>query len=169
MAGKKKDMQSAIEVIEEDTGKKGKGSADNACPICGAPNGRLKCDKCGWSIEELGPDYSISGEDPVKTLSKAKHTFKAMKDELRNLREQNIALMTNNQKFAQLVESMEKQLKALRAEMGRKYVYSYNAGGWGQMGDIDRTRLDMKKKTVTVSDINNQLAEIMRLLRRYKK
>jgi hypothetical protein len=169
MAGKKKSApkKSAIEVIEEDTGKK-KAAPGTECPVCGAPGGRLKCDECGWSIEELGPDYDIRSGDPVTTLRRAERTFKSVKDELKALRAEKEALLTNNRKFSELVESMEMQLKTMRADAGKRYVYSYNAGGWGEIGDIDRTKLLMKKKAVSVADINRQLTEIMKLLKRYK-
>lgn len=161
--------KAGIEIIDE-TSKKSQYSKDNACPACGAPNGKLACDKCGWGIEELGPDYSIAGGDPVQTLSKASYTFKAVKGQLRELKLQNAALMENNQKFTELVEEMEKDLLHMRMETGRKYVYSYNAGGWGEASSAKMEKLKLtKKKHVTVTDINNQLTEITRLLKRYKK
>jgi hypothetical protein len=158
----------AIEVIDETSEKKKKAKV-NECPVCGAPGGKTKCEKCGWSIEELGPDYGIRSGDPVTTLQRAERTFNSVKEELKDLREQKKALLVNNQKFSELVESMEMQLKAMRADSGKKYVYSYSGGGWGELGDIDRKSLRLQKRPLTVSDINKQLEEIMRLLKRYKK
>ncbi len=169
MAGKKAaGRKPAIEVIEEDPGKK-KAEPGTECPVCGAPNGRIECRKCGWSVAELGPDYDVRSGDPVNTLQRAERTFRSIKEELSDLREQKKALLANNRKFSELVESMETQLRTMRADAGKKFVYSYEGGGWGEIGDIDRTRLLMKKKVVTVNDINRQLTEIMKLLKRYKK
>ncbi|MCD6496469.1 MAG: hypothetical protein J7K54_04305 [Candidatus Aenigmarchaeota archaeon] len=164
---RKTPVKTAIEIIDESEKKP---ASENVCPVCGAPGGREKCDKCGWCIEELGPDYSIADGDPVTTLQRAERTFKSAKEELIQLRKENKALMLNNQKFAELVESMEKELKRLHTEMGRKYIYSYNAGGWGEAAAARLNNIKLEgKKTVTVSDINKQLAEIMRILRHYKK
>ncbi len=160
--------KAAIEIIDETSDKKNK-PAGNECPLCGASGGKLKCKECGWSIEELGPDYDIRSGDPVTTLHRAERTFKSVRNELKDLRAQKEALIVNNQKFSQLVDAMEERLKTMRAEAGGKYVYSYNAGGWGAIGDIDRTKLLMKKKVVSVNDINRQLEEIVKLIKRYKK
>ncbi len=160
--------RSAIEVIDETSEKKKKAKV-NECPVCGAPGGRISCKECGWSVEELGPDYGIRSGDPVTTLQRAERTFRSVKEELKDLREQKNALLVNNQKFSELVESMEMQMKAMRAEAGKRYVYSYGGGGWGEFGDIDVKSLHMKKKPLAISDINRQLEEIMKLLKRYKK
>lgn len=165
---RKRSTKVAIEIIDE-TSEKKKSPPGTECPVCGAPNGRIECNECGWRVAELGPDYDIRSGDPVTTLTKATRVFKVVKDELKDLREQNKALMINNQKFSELIERMEAQIKTLRADAGKKYVYSYGGGGWGETGDIDTRKLYLKKKAVNVIDINQQLAEIMKLLKRYKK
>ncbi|UCD03314.1 MAG: hypothetical protein JSV63_01600 [Candidatus Aenigmatarchaeota archaeon] len=165
------EKKTAIEVIDEAEEKKKKGKV-NECPLCGAPGGKVKCKKCGWSMDEdLGPDYDPEEGDPVLAMQRSERTLKKTKEEFRNLREQNRALMINNQRFSELVERMETQAKILRAEAGKKYVYSYTGGGWGQLGDIDPRKLhiNIKKKTISVQDINRQLEEITKLLKRYKK
>ncbi len=164
MAGKK----AAIEVIDETEVKRRKKVTGNVCPMCGTPGGKTNCNNCGWGIEDIGPDYSVSSGDPVTTLQKARHEYGSIKLEIKEMKEQNEALIANNRRFTELVEAMEKEINKLRSEAGN-YVYSFNAGGWGKIGDIDKTKLLMKKKTVTVDDINKQLEEIMKLTKRYKK
>ncbi len=161
-------IKSAIDIIDESEEKRKSGN-NEACPVCGAPNGRLECEKCGWGVEELGADYSVSSGDPVQVLSNAHRTFRAVKEELKDLKKQNAALILNNQKFSELVEGMEKQNKTLRADAGKKYVYSYGTSGWGQIGDLDVNNLHIKRKTASVDDINKQLGEITKLLKHYKK
>ncbi len=158
-----------IEIVEE-TPRKKVYDKDNACPICGAPNGKLVCEKCGWAVEELGADYSIQSGDPVQTLSKASHTFKAAKAEIRDLKLEREALLENNRKFTELVEEMEKELEKLRMEAGRKFVYSYDEGGWGETCSSRTTKIKLaEKKRISINDINKQLTEITRLLKHYKK
>jgi hypothetical protein len=158
-----------IKIIEEVSSKKKPGKKDNACPACGAPGGRFKCKECGWCVEEMGPEYGGSTKDPVSAIMHARMSYTEMKNDIKSMREKFESLILNNKRFSELVEAMEGEVKRLRLEAGKRYVYRYDQGGWGHIDDIDRAKLHIKKKVITVTDINKQLMEIMRLLRKYKK
>lgn len=157
-----------IEIVEGDTAKKIKEPVDKACPACGNPGGMIKCSKCDWSVEQMEPDFGGSSRDPVSAIMHARLSFSDIKKENDDLKKKTDPLIANNRKFSELVESMEEEIKRLRTEAGKKYVYRYEQGGWGQINKIDREKLHLKKE-VTVDDINRQLNEIMRILKKYKK
>ncbi|MFH0956855.1 MAG: hypothetical protein V1813_03260 [Candidatus Aenigmatarchaeota archaeon] len=159
---------SAIEVVEEIGPDARSPEDDTSCPVCGAPNGKLACGKCGWGVEDLAPQFSENILDPVTTMRDARLSFKRMKDEISTLKNINQLLLQNNQRFTDLVEVMRALVSRLCAEAGKKYVYSYAEGGWGEAGADGKMTLALKKE-VTVEDINKQLAEIVRLISRYGK
>ena len=164
MAGKPK-----IEVIEEDRTNSKAVPKGNACPICGAPGGKTACEKCGWSLAELEPDFGPTTKDPLSTIMHARISYAQIKKELQDIKDRIEPLLNNNQRFSELVEAMEAEIKTLRMQSGKKFVYRYNQGGWGQVDDLDKSKLFIQRKTATVDDINRQLMEIMRLLKKYKK
>jgi hypothetical protein len=161
--------RSGIRIIEEG-GKKKKAPAGKPCPVCGAPNGLRHCDKCGWSIEDVpDPMFSPLVGDPVSTLRDARMGYKALREELKGLKEKSRLLAANNEKFAELVEVMGNLISRLRADAGKKYAYSYGRGGWGEAGKEGGSAIYLKKKRMTVEEINRQLMEITHLINRYKK
>ena len=100
-----------IEIIEEDSGPKKRKDRSKDCPICGAPNGLQKCEKCGWGIEDdLEPIFGMDA-DPVTTLLDARMSFVSIRKEVRELKERNRLLMENNQKFAELIELICQQAR----------------------------------------------------------
>lgn len=161
--------KTGISLVDESPGRKKKPAKGGKCPVCGSPGGKFGCESCGWGMEELGPDFRDSLKDPVSTIMHARLSYSDMKKENAELKKKTESLLFNNSRFSELVEAMENDIKILKTEAGKKYVYSYGMGGWRRIDDIDRTKLRLKTKGVTVSDINNQLREILRLLRKYEK
>jgi hypothetical protein len=159
--------KSAVEVVEQIGPDSRKAEDDTSCPVCGAPNGKFACRKCGWGVEDLAPKFSESVLDPVTTIMDARIGYKKMKDEATRLQALNQLLTQNNQKFVELVEIMRELITRLCAEAGKKYVYSYGEGGWGEAGADGKMTIALKKE-VTVEDVNRQLAEISRLISRYR-
>ena len=164
MAGKAR-----IEVIEEDRTQATSAPRGNACPVCGEPGGKKECSKCGWGLEELGPEFGQTTKDPVSTIMHARMSYATIKKELEAIKDKIDPLLVNNKHFSELVEAMEAEIKDLRMRSGKKFVYRYNQGGWGQVDDLDASKLFINKKTATVDYINRQLMEIMRLLKKYKR
>ncbi len=144
-------------------------SNDNRCPICGAPGGKYSCKECGWCSDDAKPVFSDSLDDPVSTITKAKQSYMQMKRENNDLRQRLKTIMLNNNKFSELVEAMEKEIERIRSVKDETYAYNYGEGGWGEVDEADKDSIHLKEKEVTFEDINNQLMEIMRLLKKYKK
>lgn len=142
---------------------------ENKCPLCGAPGGKEKCAECGWSIEELGEVFSGSMNDPLTTLINAKEKFLSLKQDNKRLEDSMKSLVMNNNKFSELVQAMEVEIQRMRSAKKVRYGYKYGEGGWGEIEGSDPEKLHLKKKEVTVDDLNDQLHEIMRLLKKYGK
>jgi hypothetical protein len=160
--------KSGIEIIEEGSGSKKKAEKGRECPVCGAPNGLLKCDKCGWGIEEDMEPLFGTDADPVTTLRDARMSFVSIKKEAMQMKEKNRLLLENNRRFADLVEIMGNLIAKLRVDAGKRYSYSFNEGGWGESGKDGKSAIKLAKH-VTVEDINKQLMEITHLINKYKK
>ena len=161
--------RSGIELIEETGGRQEKRDKSNDCPVCGAPGGLEKCEKCGWGVEEyIDPAFSDKLADPVSTLRDARMGYRSMKEDISKLKETNKLLIENNHKFAELVETMAGTVSKLRTEAGKKYVYSFGEGGWGEAGKDGKSAIRLGKQ-VSVDDINRQLMEITHLINKYKK
>jgi hypothetical protein len=141
----------------------------NKCPVCGAPGGKERCVECGWSVEELEGVFSDSLKDPVTTLINAKERFIALKQEKKRLEDQVKPLIINNNKFSELVQAMEGEIQRVKSAKKINYAYNYGEGGWGEVDESDPKKLHLKKKKITVDDLNNQLREIMRLINKYGK
>ncbi|MBN2330190.1 MAG: hypothetical protein JXC85_00065 [Candidatus Aenigmarchaeota archaeon] len=146
-----------------------KGAAGNKCPVCGAPGGKQRCAECGWSVEELGAVFSDSLKDPVTTLINAKEKFLSLKQDKKRLEENVKSLMINNNKFSELVQAMAAEIQRIKSVKKIKYGYNYGEGGWGEIDESDTDKLHLKKKKITVDDLNNQLLGIMRMLDKYGK
>lgn len=160
--------KSAVEVVEDMGPDSRRNWEDSSCPACGAPNGRVKCQKCGWGAEDLEPRFSDTVTDPVATIRDARIEFKNMKEEAAELRKKNELLVQNNRKFSELVEVMEQAISRQNEESGKRYAYSYAGGGWGEKG-ADGKMLIHLRSDVTVQEINRQLAEILGLIGKYRK
>jgi len=147
---------------------------ENLCPVCGEPSGKERCDKCGWRVEDLGRDYS-DVRDPTLTLMNAKLTYSAMKRENIEMARTTGRLLENNERLTELVLILEEKMKRLRdksielAQNPKKFFYEYEKGGWREIQESDKNKLEMKTDGITVEDINRQLEEIMRLIRVHKK
>ena len=141
----------------------------NKCPVCGAPGGKERCVECGWSVEELGAVFSDSLKDPVTTLINAKERFVALKADKKRLEDHVKSLIINNDKFSELVLAMEGEIQRVKSVKKMKYGYDYGEGGWGEIDESDPDKLHLKKKKITVDDLNDQLVELMRLLKKYGK
>ena len=94
--------KTGIKLIDE---YKKKPSKKGACPVCGAPGGKYKCEECDWGVEELGKEYSTSLKDPVSTIMEARFNYSALKKERNELDEKVKGLIENNKKLSELVEA----------------------------------------------------------------
>lgn len=107
-------------------------------------------------------------DDPHDTLRKDKAIFKKLREENANLKEEVRRLSKNNEKLVKLAEIMEDKIKKLTEEIKKNYVYSYEKGGWIEKKAMDRSKVEVAPSQLSVDTINNQLAEILRMIKNYK-
>jgi hypothetical protein len=111
---------------------------------------------------------AASVTNPAETLRKDKDLFRKVKKDNDQLREENRKLVKNNDTLVKLVEFMEEKIKGLRVDMKENYVYSYEHGGWLEKGALDKGRIELAPESLNVDSINNQLAEILRMIEKHK-
>jgi hypothetical protein len=106
--------------------------------------------------------------DPVTTLTKARSSIRGLKASNRKLSKRADLLLKNNSKFAELVMVLERKVKALMEEQAKVYKYSYGRG-WIEKDLADPKKLKIVKADVSVQEINAQLEEILRLIKRHSQ
>ena len=110
-----------------------------------------------------------SGGDPIKMLAEARAAIRELKARERSRRDpssRDNLLIRNNSKFAELVLVLERKVKALTEENAKIYKYSYGRG-WIEKDSADPKKLKIVKSKVSVQEINCQLEEIVRLIRKH--
>lgn len=111
----------------------------------------------------------FSKEDPRKILKRDKIIVSGLRRENEELKLQVEKLLKNNQKLAKLAELMEGKIKKLTEDMRKNYVYSYEHGGWVEKGSLDRGKVEIAPSMLSVDSINNQLSEILRMIKKTQK
>ncbi|GEM_PF-4162608 len=111
-------------------------------------------------------------EDVAKLITQLKEdtrTVKKLKKENLELRDQVNGLLQNNDKFTALVESLDNRLKEANEVVPGRFEYHFMEGGWQQRGSLKKHKIELTKKKVDIQNINAQLEEIIRLLKKNKK
>jgi len=106
--------------------------------------------------------------DPKKVLQKDKEIFKKLKLENTTLKLENTKLLKNNEGLVKLVELMEDKIKKLTEDMRKNYVYSFEHGGWVEKNAMDQGRIELAPSQLNIDSINNQLAEILKMVERHR-
>jgi len=106
--------------------------------------------------------------NPKEVLKKDKDIFKKLKKENAVMKEELRKITKNNENLVKLVEVMEEKVRKLTEDMSKNYVYSYEHGGWVEKEALDQGRIELAPSQVSVDSINNQLAEILRMIERCK-
>jgi hypothetical protein len=107
--------------------------------------------------------------DMIEKLKKDHALVMEMKQENSLLREKISGLVRNNEKMVDLVKKVdEKERKAFPMPQERM-IYSFQAGGMVKKGQLERDRLDLHRKKLTLQEINDQLNEIVAMLERSGK
>ena len=107
----------------------------------------------------------ILNDDPIKTLKKTKRLISKLKKENKILREQIKILMRNNKTLTELVEVLEEKILKLTEDLPKKYLYSYERGGWIEKDSLDKRRIELKEEKLSLVKINEQLSEMIRLMK----
>ena len=111
---------------------------------------------------------ATSTEDPKEILKRDRKIFRKLSRENTKLKEEIRKLTKNNKKFVSLVEVMEEKVRKLTEDVKKNYVYSYEQGGWIERGSMKKGKVEIAPSQLTVDSINNQLAEILRMIERYR-
>lgn len=122
----------------------------------------------------MGLDYwerilaATSTEDPKEILKRDRKIFKKLTKDNAKLKEEVRKLAKNNKRFVRLVEVMEEKVRKLTEDVKRNYVYSYEQGGWIEKGLLKKGKIELTPSQLSVDSINNQLAEILRMIERHR-
>jgi hypothetical protein len=114
----------------------------------------------------------IAGDEisPSDRLRRDKTIVLGLRTKNRELKSQIKELLANNQKLVEVIEVLDEKIGKLTQDMEKTHQYSFTEGGWIENGSISKRNLELRKKdSVSVSDINTQLKEILRLIDKYKK
>ena len=109
-----------------------------------------------------------STENPKEILKRDKEIFKKLSEENSKLKENLRKLTKNNEKFVKLVEVMEEKVRKLTEDVKKNYIYSYEKGGWIEKGSLDKGKIEFAPSQLSVDSINNQLAEILRMIEKHR-
>ncbi len=111
----------------------------------------------------------FSKDDPKKVLERDRIIFSDLRRENEELKLEVEKLLKNNQELAKLAEILEEKIMKLTEDMRKEYVYSYEKGGWVEKGSIEKGKIEIAPSMLSVDTINNQLAEILRMIRKHRK
>jgi len=111
----------------------------------------------------------FSKEDPKKTLERDRIIVSELRRENEELKFQVEKIMKNNQELAKLAEVLEGKIEKLTEDMKKTYVYSYEKGGWVEKGALEKGKIEIAPSMLSVDTINNQLSEILRMIKKHRK
>lgn len=111
---------------------------------------------------------ATSTEDPKEILKRDRKIFKKLTKDNTKLKEEVRKLAKNNKSFVRLVEVMGEKVRKLTEDVKRNYVYSYEQGGWIEKGLLKKGKIELTPSQLSVDSINNQLAEILRMIERHR-
>jgi len=123
-------------------------------------------EKIDEMIEETKKE--VFPDDPREILKKDRIIVSRLKRENEELKLQVEKLLKNNQKLTELVKLMEEKIKTLTEDMKKSYMYSYEKGGWIEQGALDEGKIKVAPSMLDVDTINNQLSEILRMIRKHR-
>jgi uncharacterized membrane protein len=109
-----------------------------------------------------------TSDDPKEILKRDKEIFDELRKENASLKEDVRRIAKSNENFVKLVEMMEEKVKKLTEDVRKSYVYSYEKGGWMEKEALDEGKIELAPSQLSVDSINNQLAEILRMIERYR-
>lgn len=116
--------------------------------------------------ETMGEDYAL------KSFRKGKEKALELKGENKALKERVELLLKNNTIMMELIETFEVRMRELKSQLdfAENFVYSFEKGGWAEREALNKKKAEVSdSKKLSVSSINKQLEEILRLLAYNKK
>jgi len=107
----------------------------------------------------------ITNEDSIKILKKTKRLISKLKKENKILKEEIKLFLRNNKTLTELIGVLEEKILKSTEERPKKYVYSYERGGWIEEDSMDKRKIKLKGEKLSLDVINEQLSEMIRLMK----
>jgi hypothetical protein len=112
----------------------------------------------------------IYAEDPFSLLKRDKEVVSGLKKKNAELTERVNTLLETNNRMVELVEVLDEKIRKLNDDFAKRYRYSYEDGGWIEIDGLRKRRIELERDPkVSITNINGQLEEIIRLLEKNKK
>lgn len=114
--------------------------------------------------------HDLADDETAAILRKGKSMIRDLKRKNTKMKQDLKLLANNNKAMEKLIEVLEDRVKKLTADMAKRYVYSYEDGGWLVKGSMKKRKAKIKGyKDVQLDSINAQLEEILRLIMKHKR
>jgi hypothetical protein len=112
----------------------------------------------------------IMAEDPFSLLKRDKEVVSGLKKKNVELTERVNTLLETNKRMVELIEILDEKIRKLNDDFAKRYRYSYEDGGWIEVDGLRKRRIELERDPkVSITNINGQLEEIIRLLEKNKK
>ena len=105
-------------------------------------------------------------KDIVQKLEEDHKSALRMKRENQRLRKKIEALMKNNQNMAAIIRKLDNKMEEAHFLPKGDYRYSYQDGMMIRKEEVNRKRLELKKKSADMNEVNKQLNEILEIMKK---
>ena len=113
--------------------------------------------------------HELAEKETADILKKGKSMIRDLKKHNSTLKRDLKLMTTNNKAMEKLVEVLEERVKKLTDDVNKNYVYSFEDGGWIEKGAMKKRKARIKSyKKADILDINEQLMEILRMIKKHR-
>ena len=120
-------------------------------------------------MNQFSREITQTLEEPIKILKRDKILVSNLKKENEKLKREVEILMRNNKTLVELVEVLDEKIRKLITGLKEKYVYDYERGGWIEKESLDKGKIEIEKKDLSLNKINLQSDEILKLIKLRKE
>ncbi len=107
-------------------------------------------------------------EDMMYTLEKDHQEALKLKKENKILRKKLEGVIQNNQKMAEIISKLDKKMHGSDIQPRNKLIYSYQEKGMVDKNLDKKGIMELRKKHVTIKQINQQLNELVSMMEKKK-
>jgi hypothetical protein len=107
-------------------------------------------------------------EEPIKILKRDKILVSNLKKENEKLKREVEILLRNNKTLVELIEVLEEKIKKFITTSKEKYIYDFERG-WVEKDSLEKGKMEIDKKDMSLEKVNLQLEEILKLMRLHKE
>jgi hypothetical protein len=117
-------------------------------------------------MQDIERKAKASARAMVEKLQEDHKLAMKMKRDNELLRRKIQALMRNNQDMAAIVRKLDNKMDETKLLPKEKYVYSYQDKMMVREEEVDRKRLELKRKNANLGEINRQLSELLGIMKK---